>query len=67
MDTTMLSERWHLRLKIVILYRNAKSRADCLVEYLTRVDRRRLASASFRVQQTTVRYRSALKYLAKNP
>lgn len=71
MDTTMLSERWHLRLKSEVLHRNANSRADCLVELLIRPvedladsneikDRRQLASVSFKSQQTTIRHRDAL-------
>ncbi|KAK6013483.1 hypothetical protein OSTOST_21200 [Ostertagia ostertagi] len=36
MDTTMLSERWHLRLKNEVLHRNANPRIDCLVELLIR-------------------------------
>lgn len=36
METTMLSERWHSRLKNEILHRNANSRVDCLVELLIR-------------------------------
>ncbi|WKY00766.1 hypothetical protein Q1695_015081 [Nippostrongylus brasiliensis] len=78
METTMLSERWHLRLKNEILHRNANSRADCLVGLLVRAvdelaesneikDSRRLATASFQVQQTAIKYRSTVAYLAKNP
>uniref|UniRef100_A0A7I4YW39 DUF2786 domain-containing protein n=1 Tax=Haemonchus contortus TaxID=6289 RepID=A0A7I4YW39_HAECO len=62
MDTTMLSERWRLRLENEILHRNAISRVDCLVELLIRAvedladsndvkDRRQLATASFRTQK----------------
>ncbi|KAK5974572.1 C2H2-type domain-containing protein, partial [Trichostrongylus colubriformis] len=36
MDTTMISERWHLRLKTEFLHRNANTRADCLVDLLIR-------------------------------
>lgn len=78
METTMLSERWHSRLKNEILHRNANSRVDCLVELLIRAvedlaesnevnDRRRLARSSYRVQQTVIRLRSAITYLGKNP
>ncbi|WKY01811.1 hypothetical protein Q1695_015653 [Nippostrongylus brasiliensis] len=78
MDTTMLSERWHLRVKKETLHRNVNSRVDCLVEMLIRAvedlaesnevnDRRRLARSSFRKQQTTIRHRSAVTFLAKNP
>ncbi|KAK5969559.1 MULE domain-containing protein [Trichostrongylus colubriformis] len=69
-DTTMLSERWHLRLKNEVLHRNSNTRADCLVELLIRAvedladsndikDRRRLARSSFRTQQTTKQHRKA--------
>lgn len=34
MDTTMLSERWHLTVKSDILHRNANSRLDSLVDLL---------------------------------
>ncbi|VDL77528.1 unnamed protein product [Nippostrongylus brasiliensis] len=57
---------------------NANSRADCLVGLLVRAveelaesneikDSRRLATASFQVQQTAIKYRSTVAYLAKNP
>ncbi|KAK6021654.1 hypothetical protein OSTOST_12669, partial [Ostertagia ostertagi] len=36
MDTTMISEHWHLRLKSEFLNRNANSRADYLVDLLIR-------------------------------
>ncbi|KAK6043270.1 hypothetical protein COOONC_19227 [Cooperia oncophora] len=73
MNTTMPSERWHLCLKYEILLRNANTRVDFLVELLIRavedlaesndiMDRRRLATASFRTQQTTARHRSALTH-----
>lgn len=39
MDTTMISERWHLRLKSEFLHRNANNRADCLVEILIKAVR----------------------------
>ncbi|KAK6050107.1 hypothetical protein COOONC_12387 [Cooperia oncophora] len=72
MDTTMVSERWHLRLKTEFLHRNANTRADCLVdllitavEDLSRSDeikaRRRLVVASYRVQQTAICHRQAKK------
>ncbi|KAK6047073.1 hypothetical protein COOONC_15423 [Cooperia oncophora] len=70
MDTSMISERWHLRLKTEFLHRNANSRADCLVDLLIRAVeelsqtdeikvRRRLAGRSYRLQQTTVCHRVA--------
>ncbi|KAK5973256.1 MULE domain-containing protein, partial [Trichostrongylus colubriformis] len=73
MDTSMLSERWHLRLKSEILHRNANSRVDCLVELLIRavkdiadanniMDRRRLAASSFRTQQTVICHRYAFTH-----
>ncbi|KAK5974676.1 C2H2-type domain-containing protein [Trichostrongylus colubriformis] len=73
MDTTMISERWHLRLKTEFLHRNANTRADCLVDLLIRAVedlaesdeikvRRRLATASYRVQQTTMCHRLAAKH-----
>ncbi|KAK6765233.1 hypothetical protein RB195_025244 [Necator americanus] len=78
MDTTMISERWHLRLKKDFLHRNANSRADFLVELLIRAvedladsaeirDRRRLAASSFRVQQSTKCHRWALKHYENSP
>lgn len=36
LDTTMISERWHLRLKKDFLQRNANARADFLVDLLIR-------------------------------
>ncbi|KAK5969934.1 hypothetical protein GCK32_014766 [Trichostrongylus colubriformis] len=76
MDTTMISERWHLRLKTEFLHRNANTRADCLVDLLIRAVedlaesdeikvRRRLATASYRVQQTTMCHRFAVKHYGR--
>ncbi|KAK5976143.1 hypothetical protein GCK32_000505 [Trichostrongylus colubriformis] len=76
MDTTMISERWHLRLKTEFLHRNANTRADCLVDLLIRAVeglaesdeikvRRRLATASYRVQQTTMYHRLAVKHYGR--
>ncbi|KAK6734630.1 hypothetical protein RB195_018051 [Necator americanus] len=78
MDTTMISERWHLRLKKDFLHRNANSRADFLVELLIRAvedladsaeirDLRRLAASSFRVQQSSKCDRWALKHYENRP
>ncbi|KAK6764144.1 hypothetical protein RB195_024462 [Necator americanus] len=78
MDTTMISERWHLRLKKDFLHRNANSRADFLVELLIRAvedladsaeirDRHPLAASSFRVQQSTKCHRWALKHYESRP
>ncbi|XGW27467.1 hypothetical protein V3C99_007794 [Haemonchus contortus] len=78
MDTTMVSERWHLRLKTEFLHRNANARADCLVDLLIRAVEemsqsdeikvsRRLAQRSYRIQQTTVCHRLALKLFQAHP
>ncbi|KHJ86134.1 hypothetical protein OESDEN_14124 [Oesophagostomum dentatum] len=78
MGTAMISERWHLRLKKDFLQRNANSRADFLVDLLIRAvedlsesteikDRRRLAAASYRVQQTAKSHRWALKHYEGKP
>ncbi|XGW32103.1 hypothetical protein V3C99_010352 [Haemonchus contortus] len=75
MDTTMISERWHLRLKTEFLHRNANTRADCLVDLLIKAVeeisqsdeikvRRRLATSSYRKQQTTKCHRRARRQLA---
>ncbi|KAK6027657.1 hypothetical protein OSTOST_06311 [Ostertagia ostertagi] len=57
MDTTMLSERWHLRLKNEVLHRNANPRIDCLVELLIRAVED-LADSN-EIKQTTIRHRMA--------
>ncbi|KAK5982040.1 hypothetical protein GCK32_011983 [Trichostrongylus colubriformis] len=78
MDTTMISERWHLRLKTEFLHRNSNTRADCLVDMLIKAVedlaesdevkvRRRLATASYRVQQTTICHRLAKKHYGRHP
>ncbi|CAJ0599280.1 unnamed protein product [Cylicocyclus nassatus] len=78
LDTTMISERWHLRLKKDLLQRNANSRADFLVDLLIKAvediadtteirDRRRLANASYRVQETSKCHRWALEYYERKP
>ncbi|KAK6013142.1 zinc finger, C2H2 type [Ostertagia ostertagi] len=78
MDTTMISERWHLRLKTEFLHRNANARADCLVDLLIKAveemsksdeikARRRLAESSYRVQQTTICHRQAMKLFLPFP
>ncbi|KAK6031800.1 hypothetical protein OSTOST_02033 [Ostertagia ostertagi] len=54
MDTTMISERWHLRLKSEFFHRNANNRADCLAY-------RRSANSSYRSQQSAICHRIALK------
>ncbi|KAL6723214.1 hypothetical protein Aduo_018244 [Ancylostoma duodenale] len=65
MDTTMISERWHLRSKKDFLHRNSNSRADFLVEKYF-LDRR-LTTAPYRVQQSTRSHRWAVKHFQWKP
>ncbi|CAJ0605227.1 unnamed protein product [Cylicocyclus nassatus] len=78
MDTTMISERWHLRLKKDFLHRNSNIRADFLVDLLIKAvedladtneirDRRRAATSSYRVQEITKRHRKAMLYYERRP
>ncbi|CAJ0600490.1 unnamed protein product [Cylicocyclus nassatus] len=78
MDTKMISERWHLRLKKDFLHRNSNIRADFLVDLLIKAvedladtneirDRRRAATSSYRVQETTKCHRKAMLYYERRP
>lgn len=63
LDTTMISERFHLRIKDEFLHRNGNSRLDALVDLLIKCvedlsgsievkERRRLVTCSFRLEET---------------
>lgn len=76
MDTTMLSERWHLTVKSDILHRNANSRLDSLVDLLIKavedkseskkiMDRRRLVKSAYRAKETNKCHRKAVAYYAE--
>ncbi|KAK5966562.1 MULE domain-containing protein [Trichostrongylus colubriformis] len=72
LDTTMISERFHLRIKEEFLHRNANSRLDGFVDLLIKAvedlsesmevkDRRRLADSAYRLKETHKRHRTAAK------
>ncbi|KAK6013719.1 hypothetical protein OSTOST_20940 [Ostertagia ostertagi] len=78
LETTMISERFHLRIKDEFLHRNANSRLDGFVDLLIKSvedlseslevkDRRRLADSAFRLQETHKRHRAAAALYATNP
>ncbi|WKX96422.1 hypothetical protein Q1695_012679 [Nippostrongylus brasiliensis] len=70
LDTTMISERFHLRIKEEFLHRNANSRIDGFVEMLIRSveelsgavdvkERRRFATCAYRLTETHRRHHTA--------
>ncbi|KAK6032115.1 hypothetical protein OSTOST_01712, partial [Ostertagia ostertagi] len=78
LDTTMISERFHLRLKDEFLHRNANSRLDGFVDLLIKSvedlsesieekDRRRFADSAYRLKETYKRHRTAVTLHGKNP
>ncbi|KAK5974864.1 MULE domain-containing protein [Trichostrongylus colubriformis] len=78
LDTTMISERFHLRIKEEFLHRNANSRLDGFVDLLIKAvedlsesmevkDRRRFADCAYRLTETHKRHRTATKIYAPNP
>ncbi|VDL78660.1 unnamed protein product [Nippostrongylus brasiliensis] len=73
MDTTMISERFHLRIKEEFLHRNANSRIDGFVELLIRSveelsgamdikERRRFVNCAYRVTETHKRHTTAQEF-----
>ncbi|VDL75409.1 unnamed protein product [Nippostrongylus brasiliensis] len=72
MDTSMISERFHLRIKEEFLHRNAHSRIDGILDLLIRSveeiseavevkERRRFVNIAFRVQETHKRHKRAVE------
>ncbi|WKY10634.1 hypothetical protein Q1695_002749 [Nippostrongylus brasiliensis] len=70
LDTTMISERFHLRIKEEFLHRNANSRVDGFVELLIRAveeiansidvkERRRFVNCAYRLTETHKRHKAA--------
>nr|CDJ82349.1 Protein Y54G2A.20 [Haemonchus contortus] len=78
LDTTMISERFHLRIKEEFLHRNSNCRLDAFVELLINAvedlsesiavkDRRRFAAAAYRLQETNKNHRRAETIYAQAP
>ncbi|KAK6021925.1 hypothetical protein OSTOST_12392 [Ostertagia ostertagi] len=74
LDTTMISERFHLRIKDEFLHRNSNSRIDGFVDLLIKAvedlsenievkDRRRFADSAYRLRETHKRHKTAATFI----
>lgn len=78
MDTTTISERFHLRIKDEIAHRNANSRIDSFVDLLIKsvedmfdsidiIDCRRLVNSAYPITETHKRHKTDVDLFSSQP